>query len=75
MNTLRVDVPLDKGEAEVALNSLDLEVRKQDWHRSNTELSYGNGYLTLQITSKDPTALRAAANTNLRLLMLCLKLI
>lgn len=75
MNTLRVSLPLSEVDAGVVKHSLELEMRKQNWHRSETQLEYNRGLLTLSIDSTDPTALRAAANTNLRLLMLAVKLI
>lgn len=69
--TVRIRVPREAGAA--ILDSIKPELDLDTHGRSAVELTYDRE-LTLHITAKDLHALRAATNTYLRWLDMCLKL-
>jgi len=73
MNELVVRVQAPDRQAEACLKSLGPELDSAVYERSSAELSY-DGELVLRIKARDIHALRAAANTYLRWLDMCLKL-
>jgi tRNA threonylcarbamoyladenosine modification (KEOPS) complex Pcc1 subunit len=74
MNTLEVEIPLDKNNASIVLEAVGLETLNQANERSNVSLSY-NGCLKMRIEADDLNAMRAALNTHLRLIDTAIKLI
>jgi tRNA threonylcarbamoyladenosine modification (KEOPS) complex Pcc1 subunit len=74
MNELVVRLQIPQEAAEACLNSIKPEVESDIHERSSVELKY-DGELILRITAGDLHALRAAANTYIRWLDMCLKLV
>ena len=73
MNELVVRLPAGREAAEACLNSIRSEIDSTAYDRSSVDLVY-DGELVLHIKARDLHALRAAANTYLRWLDMCLKL-
>jgi len=69
--TVRLNVP--ENVAKTVVSSILPEIDSDSYGRSDVRLSY-DGALILDISSPDLHALRAAANTYLRWLDMCLKL-
>jgi tRNA threonylcarbamoyladenosine modification (KEOPS) complex Pcc1 subunit len=73
MNEITVSIKVQSDAARTVLNSIRPEIESDEYGRSKVELSYEKE-LILKITSPDLHAMRAAANTYLRWLDMCLKL-
>ncbi len=73
MNSLTVEVEADKKRAETILASILPEIEADIHERSSVGISY-DGRIRLTITAKDLTAMRAAANTYVRWLDMCMKI-
>jgi tRNA threonylcarbamoyladenosine modification (KEOPS) complex Pcc1 subunit len=73
MNELTVSVQVPEETAKAILKSILPEIDSDGYGRSKVELTY-NKELILKISSPDLHALRAAANTYLRWLGMCVKL-
>lgn len=74
MNTLEVRIPLDEDIAETCIKAVCLELTDLSHHRSKTRLVYDEG-LCFKVEADDLNALRAALNTNLRLVDTTIKLL
>lgn len=74
MNSLKVELPLDEETSKKVVSAVSIELEGQANNRSKAKLSW-TGTLDLEITADDLSALRAAMNTNLRLVDTSLKLI
>ncbi len=74
MNSLIVEIPVDKEQAEILIQSIGLEAKTEDYDRSTVELVFTE-HLELRIEAKDLNALRAALNTHLRWIDTSLKLL
>jgi len=73
MNELVVRLQVPREAAEACLESIKPELGFGVRERSSAELSY-DGELMLRVRARDIHALRAAVNTYLRWLDMCLKL-
>ncbi|MFH1055956.1 MAG: KEOPS complex subunit Pcc1 [Candidatus Altiarchaeota archaeon] len=73
MNEFTVSIKVSEDVAKACLKSIKPEIDSDTYGRSKVELKY-DGELTLRIEAKDLHALRAAANTYLRWLDMCIKL-
>jgi tRNA threonylcarbamoyladenosine modification (KEOPS) complex Pcc1 subunit len=73
MNELSVRIQVPRVRAEACLASIRPELEAGAHDRSTVELSY-DGELILDVTARDLHAMRAAVNTYLRWVDMCLKL-
>jgi len=73
MNELLVSLKVKPEVARVCLDSIKPEIDADMHGRSTVELSYDKE-LVLRISAKDLHAMRAAANTYIRWLDMCVKL-
>ena len=73
MNELTLQVEATAEVAQACINSIKPELDQDIHGRSNVEITYDKK-LTLHISAKDLHALRAATNTYLRWLDMCVKL-
>ena len=71
MNTLQVDVTLPEDVAGACVAAVGPETNSDALTRSKISLSRTGGGLRLFIQSSDAHALRAAANTYLRWIIMC----
>ena len=74
MNELVVSVKVHNGIGRACIGSIAPEMLSDMHERSKVELSYGRE-LVLRITAKDLPAMRAAANTYIRWLDMCTRLV
>ena len=75
MNELRIRLGVPTGIAEICCLSVEMEAKSEALPRSNVDLEYGRDYLSLNITSSDLGAMRAALNTYLRWVIMCCDLL
>jgi len=74
MNELTVNLKVSKESADAILRSIRPEIEADIHERTHISLAY-DGELILTITAKDLHAMRAAANTYIRWLDMCMKLV
>ncbi len=74
MNTLTVRVKVPVEAAEAVLQSIKPEAESDAYQRSEVSLSYEDCEIVLNAKAGDLHAMRAAANTYIRWLDMCLKL-
>jgi|WetSurMetagenome_2_1015567.scaffolds.fasta_scaffold1143347_3 tRNA threonylcarbamoyladenosine modification (KEOPS) complex Pcc1 subunit len=74
MSDLTVSVKLSDEAANACLNSIIPEIESDLHERTTVELRHDGQQLVLHITAKDLHAMRAAANTYIRWLDMCVKL-
>ncbi len=74
MNHLDVTIEADPKQAKACIESILPELEADMHERSDVAISY-DGSLQISITAKDLSAMRAAANTYLRWVDMCLKLV
>ncbi|MBU0762703.1 MAG: hypothetical protein KKD39_06725 [Candidatus Altiarchaeota archaeon] len=74
MNQLILEVEADPRKADAVLKSIKPEIEEDIHTRSSIDLKYESGKLILEINAKDLTAMRAAANTYIRWLDMCMKI-
>ena len=73
MNELTVSLKVPKESADAVLRSIRPEIEADIHERTDISLAYDKE-LVLRISAKDLHAMRAAANTYIRWLDMCLKL-
>lgn len=75
MNELTLTFEADKKTSNTILSSILPEIESDIHERSTIELMSSDADITLRITASDLHAMRAAANTYIRWLDMCVKLL
>lgn len=74
MNHLSVNVDVPEDVAMVCSNSIGVELKSEDLSKSTVRLSGSGRGLEFDVFADDLHTLRAAVNTHLRWVIMCLRL-
>jgi|GEM_PF-1265289 len=73
MNSLTVEIDAGEEKARAVISAIHCELESDTHERSTVKIDY-DGKLVLSIEAADLAAMRAAANTYLRFVDMCMKL-
>jgi len=71
MNTLEVKLSLTAEKAEALAEALKVDADASSFERSSVKVGRAGGDVTVLIEARDLAALRAAANTFMRWIVMC----